>query len=129
MISVVLADDNPAMLENLRAELGDEFKILGSAINGLDAVREVLRLDPDVAVLDITMPFMNGLDVVARLREANCRTKALFLTIHEEPEYVAAGFAAGALGYVSKRRLSSDLPRAIREVFEGRTFLSPTLRH
>jgi DNA-binding NarL/FixJ family response regulator len=128
MITVVLADDNTTMLENLRDELGGQFRILGSATNGVDAVTEVMRLDPDVAVLDITMPFMNGLHVVARLREENCRTKVIFLTIHEEPEYIAAGFAAGALGYVSKRRLSSDLPRAIREVFEGKTFLSPTLR-
>jgi DNA-binding NarL/FixJ family response regulator len=128
MISVVLADDNTTMLETLRDELGADFEILGSATNGVDAVEQVLRLDPDVAVLDITMPFMNGLQVVTRLREGNCRTKTLFLTIHEEPEYIAAGFASGALGYVSKRRLSGDLPTAIREVFEGRTFLSSTLR-
>jgi two-component system, NarL family, response regulator DegU len=128
MISLVLADDNAAMLENLTEELGAEFKILGSARNGFDALREVIRLEPDVLILDITMPFMSGLHVAERLRDTGSQTKTIFLTIHEEPEYIAAGLEAGALGYVTKRRFSNDLPTAIREVFAGRTFLSPTLR-
>jgi two-component system, NarL family, response regulator NreC len=128
MISLVLADDNTTVLENLREELSGEFRILASATNGIEALREILRLDPDVAILDITMPFISGLHVAERLREVDSRTKTIFVTIHEEPEYVAAGLEAGALGYVSKRRMSSDLPKAIREVVAGRIFLSPTLR-
>lgn len=128
MISLVLADDNPDMLENLRDELGGEFRILGIATNGEEALEQVIRLEPDVAVLDITMPFMSGLEVATRLREGRSRSKIVFVTIHEAPEYVAAGLSAGALGYVTKRRLSSDLTRAIREVFAGRTYLSPSLK-
>lgn len=128
MISLVLADDNPDMLENLRDELGGEFRILGIATNGEEALEQVIRLEPDVALLDITMPFMSGLEVATRLREARSRSKIVFVTIHEAPEYVAAGLSAGALGYVTKRRLSSDLTRAIREVFAGRTYLSPSLK-
>lgn len=127
-ITILLADDNTAVLEDLRQELDGEFLIVGTAANGEDAIREVLRLDPDVLVLDITMPGLTGLEVASRLYGKHSRTKILFLTIHEEPEYISAGFSAGALGYVTKRRLSSDLPLAIREVCEGRTFLSPSLK-
>ena len=116
------------MLKDLRAELSDEFEIAGTADDGEEAVREVLRLDPDVLVLDVTMPVMNGLQVASLLREKHPRTKILFLTIHEEPEYISAAFSAGACGYVTKRRLASDLPLAIREVFDGRNFLSPFLK-
>jgi len=127
-ISILLVDDNGAMLTDLRDELSDEFKIAGTAENGEEAVREVLRLDPDVLVLDITMPVMNGLQVASHLSDMRHRTRVVFLTIHEEPEYISAAFSAGACGYVTKRRLASDLAHAIREVFDGRTFLSPSLQ-
>ena len=127
-IRIFLVDDNGDMLQDLRDELSAEFEIAGTAENGEEAVREVLRLDPDILVLDITMPVMNGLQVASMLRERHPRTKILFLTIHEEPEYISAAFSAGAWGYVTKRRLANDLPLAIREVFGGRNFLSPSLQ-
>lgn len=127
-ISVLLVDDNGAMLTDLGDELGADFEIAGTAENGEEAVRAVVRLDPDVLVLDITMPLMNGLQVAEYVRDKHPRTKILFLTIHEEPEYISAAFAAGACGYVTKRRLASDLAFAIREVFGGRNFVSPSLR-
>jgi DNA-binding NarL/FixJ family response regulator len=127
IIHVFLADDNGAMLADLRDELSKEFHIAGVAENGEEAIREVVRLDPDVLVLDITMPGVNGLQVATRLRKLHPRTKILFLTIHEQAEYIAAAFSAGACGYVTKRCLASDLARAIREVSGGRTFLSPSL--
>src|SRR5215469_15737013 len=116
------------MLQDLRDELSAEFEIAGTAENGEEAVREVPRLDPDILVLDITMPLMNGLQVASMLREKHPRTKILFLTIHEEPEYISAAFSAGARGYVTKRHMASDLALAIREVFDGRNFLSPFLK-
>jgi DNA-binding NarL/FixJ family response regulator len=127
-IRIFLVDDNGDMLQDLRDELSAEFEIAGTAENGEEAVREVSRLDPDILVLDITMPLMNGLQVASMLREKHPRTKILFLTIHEEPEYISAAFSAGAWGYVTKRRLANDLPLAIREVFGGRNFLSPSLQ-
>ena len=127
-IRVLLADDNGAMLAGLREELGKEFDVAGTVENGEDAVREVLRLDPDVLVLDINIAGLNGLQVATRLRDVHPCTKILFLTIHEQPEYISAAFSVGACGYVTKRRLASDLSRAIREIFEGQTFLSPSLR-
>jgi len=127
-ITVLLVDDNGAMLTDLRDELDAEFEIAGTAENGEEAVRAILRLDPDIVVLDITMPVMNGLQVTSYVRDQHPRTKILFLTIHEEPEYISAAFSAGACGYVTKRRLASDLALAIREVFDGRRFLSPSLQ-
>jgi DNA-binding NarL/FixJ family response regulator len=126
-IRVLLVDDNGEMLTDLRDELSPEFEIAGTADNGEEAIREVLRLDPDVILLDITMPLMNGLQVASFLRDLHRRTKILFLTIHEEPEYISAAFSVGACGYVTKRRLASDLALAIREVSVGRNFLSPSL--
>jgi len=128
IIRVLLADDNGEMLTDLRDELSEEFEIAGTAENGEEAVREVLRLDPDVLVLDLNMPVMNGLQVTSLLREKHSRTKILFLTIHEEPEYISAAFCAGALAYVTKRRLGSDLRLAIREAYDGRKFLSSSLQ-
>jgi DNA-binding NarL/FixJ family response regulator len=126
-ITVFLADDNGAMLTDLRDELSKEFEIAGTAENGQEAIHGVLHLDPDVLVLDITMPILNGLQVATRLHDIHPRTKILFLTIHEQPEYISAAFSAGASGYVTKRRLASDLALAIREIFGGGTFLSPCL--
>ena len=128
IIRVLLVDDNGEMLTDLRDELSADFEIAGTAENGEEAVREVFRLDPDIVVLDITMPVMNGLQVASLLHEKRPDTKILFLTIHEEPEYISAAFSAGACGYVTKRRLASDLRVAIREVYDGRNFLSPSLQ-
>jgi len=128
IIRVLIVDDNGEMLTDLRDELSAEFEIAGTAENGDQAVREIFRLDPDIVVLDITMPVMNGLQVASLLREKRPGTKILFLTIHEEPEYISAAFSAGACGYVTKRRLASDLRVAIREVYDGRNFLSPSLQ-
>ena len=128
IIRVLLVDDNGQMLADLRDELSDEFEIAGTAENGEEAVREVLRLDPDVLVLDLNMPGMNGIQVASLIREKHPRTKILFLTIHEQPEYISAAFSVGACGYVTKRRLASDLRLGIREAYDGREFLSPSLQ-
>jgi two-component system nitrate/nitrite response regulator NarL len=123
----LLADDSETVLAELLGELGKEFDIVGTVENGEEAIQAVLRLDPDVLVLDIAMPVLNGIQASLRIRESHTRTKILFLSIHERPEYIAAAFAAGASGYVTKRRLASDLVIAIREVFLGNTFLSSSL--
>jgi len=96
-IRVLLVDDNGAMLADLRDELGHEFEVVGTAQDGEEAILTVTRLDPDVLVLDITMPGLNGIQVATQLRVSHPRTKILFLTIHEEPEYISAAFTAGGL--------------------------------
>jgi DNA-binding NarL/FixJ family response regulator len=126
-ISVLLADDNGAMLAELREGLSNEFDIVGTAVNGEEAVEAVQRLDPDVLVTDIAMPVLDGVLASSRIRKIHPRTKIVFLTINEQADYISAAFSAGASGYVTKRRLASDLALAIREIFLGNTFLSPSL--
>ena len=129
-IRILLADDHNVVRRGLRLllESQPEFSVVGEAADGRQAVEQAEAAKPDVVVLDITMPCMNGIQVAEHLKEIKCRTKVLFLTIHEEPEFISAAFSAGGVGYVSKLRLASDLVNAIREVFGGREFISPTLK-
>lgn len=126
-IRVLLADDHDAILARVQAVLVDDFDVVGAVKNGRDAVEEAHRLDPDVLVIDISMPVLDGLQAVSRLRSTNRRTKVVFLTVHEDPDYVVAAFSAGANGYVTKSRLTTDLVPAIREALEGHTFVSKSI--
>jgi DNA-binding NarL/FixJ family response regulator len=125
---IVLADDNGTLLAELCRELEEEFDVVGTANNGQDAVDAVLRLNPDVVVLDISMPILNGIQAASLIRDRQPRSKILFLTIHESDEYISAAFSAGATGYVTKRRIGCDLVRAIQEVSQGSVFVSPPLQ-
>jgi len=124
---LLLADDHSAMLGQTRRLLEGEFEIVGAAGNGPDVITDAARLDPDVVVLDITMPGLDGIETARRLRRAGCRAKLVFLTIHEDPDYVRAAFDAGSSAYVTKTRLASDLIPAIHAALDGRRFVSPTL--
>jgi len=124
---VLLADDHKSFLTRTRAVLGDDFDIVGEVSNGRDAVEEVQRLDPDVLVIDLSMPLLDGLQAVSQLRSRKCRTKFVFLTVHEDSDYVAAAFSAGASAYVTKSHVSTDLVPAIQEALEGRTYVSQSI--
>jgi DNA-binding NarL/FixJ family response regulator len=126
-IRLLLADDTETVLVELRQRLGHEFEIVGAVEDGEKAISAVQRLDPDVLILDISMPVLDGLQAALRLRDAHCRTKVIFFTIHEQREYVSAAFSAGASGYVAKRHLIDLIP-AIRAVFQGHSFVSPSLQ-
>jgi DNA-binding NarL/FixJ family response regulator len=123
-IRIVLADDHQALLARVRRVLAEDYEVIGTVENGSQAVDAVLTLNPDVLVIDISMPVVDGLQAARQLQKANCRTKIIFLTIHEDHDFVAAAFTAGALGYVTKARLSTDLGPAILEVMQGRAFIS-----
>jgi len=126
-IRVVLADDHQALVAKVRAVLAEDFEVVDAVADGSQAVDAVLALDPDVLVTDISMPLLDGLQVAKRLQAAHCRAKIVFLTVHEDQDYVAAALHAGASGYVTKSRLAIDLIPAIREALLGRTFVSQTL--
>src|SRR4051812_15655058 len=115
---ILLADDHGMILARVCAVLSEQFEVVGTVNNGLEAIAEVERLDPDVLVIDISMPMLDGLQAVSRLG-SNCRTKVVFLTVHEDPDFVAAAFSAGASGYVVKTNLPTDLVPAIRAALEG----------
>jgi DNA-binding NarL/FixJ family response regulator len=125
---VVLADDHRDFIAKVRAILADEFEVIQVAENGSQAVRAVLAMDPDVLVTDISMPILDGLQAARTIQEAHCRAKIVFLTIHEGGDFIAAAFSAGGTGYVTKRRLSTDLVFAIRESMKGHIFVSNSMQ-
>jgi len=124
---LLLADDHAAMLGKSVRLLEGEFEIVGTVGNGLDLIQAASRLDPDVVVLDITMPGLDGIEAARRLQHAGVRAKLVFLTVHEDPDYVRAGMDAGAVAYVVKARLASDLIPAVHAALDGQRFISPTL--
>lgn len=126
-IRVVLADDHKALLARVRRTLCEEFEVVATVEDGNQAVDAVVLLNPDVLVIDISMPILDGLQAAKRLQQTNCRAKVVFLTIHEDRDFVAAALSVGASGYVTKNRLSTDLVPAIRAALQGSTFVSQTV--
>jgi DNA-binding NarL/FixJ family response regulator len=124
-LRVLLVDDNEGILTRAARVLNSTCSVVGVVTDGRAGLEAAAVLNPDVIVLDITMPGMSGLDVADRLRAAGSTAVVVFMTVHDETEFVAAAQAAGALGYVVKRRLVSDLPLAVREARAGRSFVSP----
>jgi DNA-binding NarL/FixJ family response regulator len=122
---VLLVDDNDAMLNRARSVLCSTCHVVGTARDGIAALEAAAALRPDVIVLDISMPGMNGLEVASVLRGSGSTAAVIFLTVHEEEEFMAVARAVGGLGYVIKPRLSTDLAIAVREVHAGRPFESP----
>jgi len=122
---ILLADDNEEMLRAAVLVLGNEFNIVGTAEDGKHAVELATQLAPDVVILDISMPIVNGIEAALRLKELDSHAKIVFLTVHTDPDFVEAAQSAGALGYVLKECLAVDLAPAIRTVMQGNTFTSP----
>lgn len=120
---VVLADDHPRVLQSVRALLADDFEIVAAVSDGRQALAASLNLDPDLVVLDITMPELDGFRTAQELNRSGSRARIVFLTMHDADEYVTAGVGAGAHGYVVKTRIHSDLPSAIDHALAGRRFL------
>jgi DNA-binding NarL/FixJ family response regulator len=128
MIRLLVADDHAAMREKVVGVLETDYTVVGAVANGQALLEAELEYNPDVVVLDISMPILNGLEAATQLRKRSPNAKIIFLTVHEDPVFLNAAFAAGALGYVIKSRLCSDLLLAVREAMEGRRFLSPCLK-
>jgi DNA-binding NarL/FixJ family response regulator len=123
---VVLADDHRMILDRLTCLLEPEFKVVGTAGDGRSLVETVNRLRPEVLVTDISMPISTGIEAANDLRASGCTSKVIFLTVHDDPEYLQACLATGASGYVVKSRMVGDLIHAIREALAGRVFVSPS---
>lgn len=127
-IRILLADDHQAVLQRVCELLGEDFDIVGTVNNGRDAVAEAIRLNPDVLVIDISMPVFNGLQAAQQLRCVKQPTKIVFLTVHTDEDFVAAALSAGALGYVTKPDIVTDLVPAISEALAGRIYISKSIR-
>jgi CheY-like chemotaxis protein len=126
-VRVLLADDSPSMLQAARLILEPEFHIVGTVDDGQAVFEAAESLKPDVVILDISMGLMSGLEAARLLSRVGSKAKIVFLTVHKDREFVEEAFSAGAVGYVVKPRLCTDLLLAVREALMGHTFVSPDL--
>jgi DNA-binding NarL/FixJ family response regulator len=121
---VVVADDHLAVVEKLTDLLSSSYEVVGAVSNGQELVTETVRLEPDVVVLDVTMPIMDGIEAAHHLRELGNSARLVFLTIHDEEELIEACLREGAQGYVLKAHMKTHLVPAIEAALLGCTFLS-----
>ena len=124
---VLLADDHLMVAEALKSLLAPEFDLVGVVEDGRALVEAAGTLRPDVIVADITMPHLNGIDALARLRQSGDRTPVVFLTMHRDVTFARRALEAGASGFVLKHSAPVELVTAIRAALEGRTYLTPQL--
>ena len=124
---VLVADDHRAMLDTLVRMLSRDFDVVAAVPDGLSAVAEAEKLEPDLLVLDIAMPGLNGIAAAARLKERGSKAKIVFVTNMRDREFVDESLALGDIGFVVKDRLVADLLPAIRRVLAGEAFVSSSL--
>ena len=122
---LLLADDHTLLLEGIRLMLEPEFDLVGTVEDGQALLAAAKTLKPDVILLDISMPVLNGIDAARRLRKLLPSAKLIFLTMHADQDYVAEAFRAGAMGYLLKRAAASELLTAIRAGLKGNHYVSP----
>lgn len=121
---ILVAEDHELMRNQVVRLLRRDFDVIEAVANGKALLEAVARLKPDVCVLDISMPKLNGIETATQLKQSNLSPKVIFLTIHNDADFVGAAFKSGAEGYVFKTRMCADLVVAVREVLAGRAFLS-----
>ncbi len=127
-MKILVVDDHAIMRDGIRAllVLQDDVEIVGEAANGNEAVERSRELSPDVVIMDIAMPGMDGLEATRRIVKKNPKVKVLVLTQYDNKEYILSAIKAGAAGFVPKRALGSELVSAIRAVYQGNSFLYPS---
>jgi DNA-binding NarL/FixJ family response regulator len=121
---VLVADDLAPMLSAVAALLKDNFDVVSMVSDGRTALEAVLEFDPDLVVLDISMPGLTGIEVARELKKRGNRAKIVFLTVHEDSDIIGTCLSTGALGYVVKELMDSDLVPAMNEALAGRVFVS-----
>jgi DNA-binding NarL/FixJ family response regulator len=124
---VLLADDHCVVAEGLRSLLAPHLDVVGIVSDGRELIAAARMLDPDVIVLDISMPTLSGLEAARQMRAAHCRAKLVFLTMHSEVTYAARALEAGASGFVLKHSAASELVAAIQEALKGGKYISPQI--
>jgi len=125
--TLLLADDHPMMLRGLWEVLAPVFDVIGTAMDGRVLLEAVARRRPDLVITDISMPGIDGIEATRRLQTAAPGVRVLILSIHTDPAYVQAAFAAGAWGYLTKTSAPEEIERAVREVLAGRFYVSPEI--
>ena len=124
---VLVADDHPFMLEGIRVVLEPLLETVGTVSDGRALVEAALELKPDLVILDISMPLLNGIDAAAQIRKSLPEVKLLFVTMHANPAYLEAALNAGATGYVLKSAAREEMMDAIRTVLNGRIYVTRVL--
>ena len=125
--SVLLADDHPEFLGVVARHLAPHYDVVRTVANGKAMLDEATRLEPDVVVLDISMPVLNGIEAARKLKATGSRAKIVFLTVHADQDFVRAAFGAGAVGYVLKSELASYLLTCLSQADAGSPFVSPAI--
>ena len=128
-VRILVADDHRAMLETLVGMLSSDFDIVAAVGDGLAAVTQAEHLEPDLLVLDIAMPGLNGIAAAAQLKRRGSTAKVVFVTNMRDREFMQESLALGQVGFVIKDRLVADLLPAVRDVLAGKSFVSPSVRH
>ncbi|HEY2361564.1 MAG TPA: response regulator transcription factor [Candidatus Angelobacter sp.] len=123
-LRILIADDNKKALLALVTTLSQEFNVVATAVDGRSALEQISRLQPSVAVLDLNMPELNGIEVTREIVRQRLSCAVVICTIAKAPELIEAALAAGALGYVCKRRLLQDLSIAVKRAAQGESFIS-----
>jgi len=126
-IKILVADDHRIVAEGLRSLLEPTFELVAIVNNGRELVAAAKELKPEVIVVDIAIPLLNGIDAVSRIRSAGIQAKIIFLTMHPEANYARRALATGASAYVLKHSASSELLFAIRQALAGRYFITPSV--
>ena len=128
-ISIMITDDHSMIREGLKSllELDDDIKVIADAVDGRDCLDKLDVYKPDVLLLDINMPNMNGLEVLKELKARKSKVKVLVLTVHNETEYLMKAVDIGINGYVLKDSESAELKKAIRVIMDGETYIQPSL--
>ncbi|MFO0698325.1 MAG: response regulator transcription factor [Nitrospira sp.] len=124
---VLMADDHAIMLAGLCRLIEDQFDIVGMVENGRVLIETAEQLKPDVILLDIAMPLLNGIEAARQLKKSQPETKLIFLTMHASPVYATEAFKVGGSGYLLKQSAASELPLAIKVVLQGKYYLTPSL--
>ncbi|HEY0730678.1 MAG TPA: response regulator transcription factor [Pyrinomonadaceae bacterium] len=125
--TILIADDHKMFAQGLAGLLEDEFDLVGSVENGQALIDEALRLQPDLIIVDISMPVLNGLDAVRRLSQNNTGSKVVFLTMHADTRLLREAFQCGGVGYVLKQSAGEELLFALRQVMNGQPYISPSI--
>ena len=124
-LRIVVADDNADFLNELISVLGTEFDVVATAKDGKSALESILNCRPDVVVLDLEMPLLNGIEVTRELSKHDPKPAVVICSVESDPDFIEAGREAGALGYVFKTRIRKDLVMAVKLVDRGQSFVSP----
>ena len=122
---VIIADDHALVAEGVTKLIERDVQLVGSVADGRALVQAVEKLNPDLALVDISLPLLNGLDACRQIKKANPTVKVIVLTMHLEKHFVTEAFRAGVSGYVLKQSVADELIFAIKEVLKGRTYVSP----